>query len=333
MNPRLPSLSALRTFETAARHQSFKKAAEELSVTPVAVTRQVKALEQDLGLDLFTRMHRRVILTEAGRELAVELTEAFRAMRGAVERTRERAGRRLLRIGADRVFGERWLAPRIPAFEKLHPLIEVELTPIDDDEGWIDGVIYYGTALKPGPRLHILFSDTVFPVCSPLLRQGGRRLAVPSDLARHRLLHEGSVDWWQRWLALAGAEEVETTRGSVYLSQGQAYDAAAAGEGVVIGDDILTSGGLLDGTLIRPFDPVFEGGAYALARRGPDGEPAMAAFLDWLTATCRAHKAEMRRHLGLDAAPVDASAGRKKSRLAVRPARTVAGHAEGEQPS
>jgi LysR family glycine cleavage system transcriptional activator len=313
MPQRLPSLSALKTFEAAARHESFKHAAEELAVTPVAVTRQIKVLEENLGLELFTRLHRRVVLTEAGRELAADLTGAFRAVRDAVERTRVRAGRRLLRIGTDHVFAERWLAPRIATFHRQHPLIEVELAPNDDDEGRLDGVIYYGTALKAGPRLHILFSDTVFPVCSPSLRRGGRRLDRPSDLARHRLLHEGSVDWWQRWLAVAGAEEVETTSGAVFLSQGQAYDAAAAGEGVVIGDDILTSPGLIDGTLIRPFGPVFEGGSYALARRGPDGDPAMAAFLDWLTATCRAHKSEMRRRLGLDAAATGKRRSTRKS--------------------
>jgi len=299
MYRRLPSLSALRTFEAAARHESFKHAAEELAVTPVAVTRQVKSLETAIGLPLFSRHHRRVALTEAGRELAGDLAAAFGAISGAVERTRRRAGIRVLRIGTDRIFGERWLAPRLAEFGRRHPGIEVELAPGDDGEAWLDGVIYYGTGLKVGPRRHILFRDTVFPVCSPALVRGRSTLRGPADLARHRLLHEGSVDWWQRWLAAAGAVDVESTSGAIYMSPGRAYDSAVAGEGVVIGNDILTAAELLDGRLVRPFEPFFDGGTYALARHGPDDDQAMATFVRWLVVTCREHKAGMRERLGL----------------------------------
>ena len=109
MSRRIPSLAALRTFEAAARHESFKKAAEELSVTPVAVTRQVKALEQDLGLTLFERSHRKVVATPAARALAAELADAFARIRDAVGHARRHAGRTTLRIGVDRLFAERWL--------------------------------------------------------------------------------------------------------------------------------------------------------------------------------------------------------------------------------
>lgn len=299
MSRRIPSLAALRTFEAAARHESFKKAAEELSVTPVAVTRQVKALEQDLGLTLFERSHRKVVATPAARALAAELADAFARIRDAVGHARRHAGRTTLRIGVDRLFAERWLGPRLDAFHADHPEIAVELVPSEDGSAPLDGVIYYGANLKPSARRHILFRDTVFPVCSPALAQDSPGLREPGDLRRHRLLHEGSVDWWQRWLELAGAEDVETTSGAVFLAAGDAYAAAARGEGVVVGDDILTAGDLLEGRLVRPFATSFEGSTYALARGTGDHGPAMDAFTAWLVDTCRAHKARMRQALGL----------------------------------
>lgn len=299
MPRRLPSLSALRTFEAAARHQSFKHAAQELAVTPVAITRQVKALEAELGLALFVRHHRGVALTEAGRELAAGLGHAFTDLHAAVERTRRRAGLRLLRIGVDRVFGERWLAPRLDAFRRLHPGLDVALTPPDDAEAWLDGVIDYGSHVEPGPRRHLLLRETVFPVCSPALLRGRRPLSAPGDLAHHRLLHEGSIDWWQRWLHVAGADSIEATAGAAYLAPGKAYEAAVAGRGVIIGDDIVTADDLLAGRLVRPFVDVFEGNTYALLCNGPEGDQAMAAFAGWLIEAGRSHKAEMRRHLGL----------------------------------
>lgn len=299
MTSRLPSLSALRTFEAAARHESFKKAAEELSVTPVAVTRQVKALEQDLGFALFERRHRRVVATPAARALAEELAGAFARIRDAVGHARRHSGRTTLRIGVDAIFAERWLGPRLDAFHADHPDIAVELVPSDDSSAHLDGVIYYGANLKPSARRHILFRDTVFPVCSPALVQGAPGLREPGDLRHHRLLHEGSVDWWHRWLELAGAEDVETTSGAVFLGPGEAYVAAARGEGVVVGDDILTAGDLLEGRLVRPFAASFEGSTYALARSPGDHGPAMDTFTTWLADTCRAHKARMRTVLGL----------------------------------
>lgn len=308
MTSRLPSLAALRTFEAAARHESFKKAAEELSVTPVAVTRQVKALEQDLGLALFERHHRRVTVTPAGRALAQELGQAFAIVGRAVARSRLQAGRLTLRIGVDPVFGKRWLAPRLDAFRSRHPTIAVELVWADDSNARLDGVIYYGTNLKPTARRHVLFRDTVFPVCSPALVSGEPGLREPADLARHRLLHEGSVDWWQRWLDLAGLEDVETTSGAVFLASGEAYAAAVRGEGVMVGDDIVSAPELRDGTLMRPFAVTFEGGTYVLARRDPENDEAMDLFAAWLAQACRAHKEEMRRFLDLETRRADAEA-------------------------
>lgn len=303
MPSRLPSLAALRTFEAAARHESFKDAATELAVTPVAVTRQVKALEQQLGLPLFERHHRRVVLTDAGRDLARSLEGAFADMRDAVERMRRRAGRRVLRIGVDRIFAERWLQPRVPAFAALHPEIDLVLVPSDsspDEVGATVASIYYGSRLRSSPHRHLLFRDTVFPVCSPSLLRGPHPLAAPADLRGHRLLHEGSVDWWQRWLAVAGIEDIELTSGPVFVSPGRAYEAAVAGKGIVIGDDIITADDLLDGRLIRPFAAHFDGGTYALAIHGDTSDPALAAFVEWLLATCRAHKARMKAWLGLE---------------------------------
>ncbi len=299
MAARIPSLSALRTFEAAARHESFKLAAQELSVTPVAVTRQVKALEEDLGLALFDRHHRRVVLTAEGAALARELAGAFATIGAAVADARRQAGRLTLRIAVDQSFGERWLAPRLTVFAEAHPAIAVELVAADAPADRLDGVIYYGTNLKPGPRRHILFRDTVFPLCSPALLEGENGLHAPGDLARHRLLHEGSVDWWQRWLDMAGAPEVETTTGAVFLAAGEAYAAAARGEGVVVGDDILTSSDLQQGRLVRPFAATMEGGTYVLARHDPANDEAMDLFVAWLVESCRTHKQTMRRFLGL----------------------------------
>ena len=185
----------------------------------------------------------------------------------------------------------------------MHPDIDLLLVPSDaapDEVGTTAASIYYGSRLRPSPRRHLLFRETVFPVCSPDLARGARPLQQPSDLQGHRLLHEGSVDWWQRWLAVAGIEDIELTSGPVFVSPGKAYEAAIAGQGVVIGDDVVTADDLLAGRLVRPFAPHFDGGTYALAVHGDGGDLALAAFTDWLRTTCRAHKACMKAWLGLE---------------------------------
>ena len=297
MTTRMPSLSALRAFEAAARHESFKDAAAELTVTPVAVTRQIKALEHELGLRLFDRLHRRVALTEAGRELTAELAPAFDAMRRAVARARGRAGRSRLRIGIDGVFAARWLDPRLADFRSQHPEIEVEL--LAPEESGLNGTIYYGAGLAPGENRYVLFRETVFPVCSPALANGQKPLREPADLIHHRLVHEGAVDWWQRWLDAAGVEGIEITSGPVFLSGGKAYEAAVAGQGVVVGDDIVTGDDLAAGRLVRPFATTVEGSSYALVVRPAPDDLALAAFVDWLRAACRSHKQRMKELLGL----------------------------------
>lgn len=300
MASRLPSLSALRAFEAAARHESFKEAAAELAVTPVAVTRQIKALEHELGLRLFDRLHRRVVLTEGGLELLADMALAFQAMHRGVERARQRAGLRRLAIGVDDTFAARWLVPRLEGFRRQHPNVEIELRHQEDNEVELDGTIYYGEVLYPSANRHVLFTETVFPVCSPALAAGPPPLRAPADLARHRLLHEGSgIDWWRRWLEAASLRDIEIGDGVVFPSSNKAYDAAVAGEGAIIGDDIITADDLAAGRLVRLFETTFPGGTYAIVVRDARGDVALSAFVDWLRAAGRAHKQRMKDLLRL----------------------------------
>lgn len=287
------NLYALRAFEAAARHESFKAAAAELAVTPVAVTRHIKWLEDEFGVKLFERLHRGVRLTDDGRELRNELVPAFEAMVRGVEHARQRSGACTLRIGCETAFAKRWLMPRLAAFHNLHPEIHIELE-LQGENDELDGLIFYGFRQRFGRDRHLLFRETVFPMCAPALLEAHTPLARPDDLAGHCLLHDDSDDWWQRWFETAGVRGVKPRRSETFFSHDGLYEAALAGQGVLMGDAMVYGDDLVEGRFVRLFSETLDGNQFIFALRSTSRRRELDIFLAWILDACRAHKTRMK---------------------------------------
>lgn len=267
--PLLP-LNGFRAFEAAARHLSFAKAAEELRVTPAAVSHQVRTLEAYLGLRLFRRAARRVLLTEAGQMLLPDLRDGFERLEAAMARARRLggAGSGVLTITMSPAFAAKWLVPRLERFRERHPDIDVRIDAdarlVDLAAEEVDLGIRYGPGEYPGLETTRLFAaEEVFPVCSPRLLEGPCPLRTPADLAGHTLLHDetatlaGSLPTWRMWLQAAGVDiagiGIDSERGLRFSASAMATQAAIEGQGVLLGRSVIVADDLAAGRLVRPF--------------------------------------------------------------------------------
>jgi LysR family glycine cleavage system transcriptional activator len=303
---RLPPLNALRVFEAAARHLSFKDAAVELSITQAAVSHQVKSLEEFLGVELFRRAGRGVQLTEAARACLPKLREGFDALAAAVETIRERAQESELVITAPPVFTARWLMPRLADFAKREPKVEVHVVGSSKmvDAGALDSLalmnnldlretssgveIHLGLGDYPGYRANRLFGASMALVAAPEI---AATLKHPADLAQHLLLHDDAMDLvaggdaWRKWLAAAGvAERVDGSRGPRFSTNILSLEAASQKLGVALALRPLVDADIRSGRLVEPFEielkPV---GAYFLVCPEVIADrPAVSAFRAWL---------------------------------------------------
>lgn len=295
---RLAPLNALRAFEAAARHLSFTRAARELNVTPAAVGHQVKALEDHLGVALFRRLNRALVLTEAGQAGLPDLQAGFRRLADGVEHIRARETGGQLTVTADPDFAARWLVRRMDRFRALHPEIEIRLDAsvrvVDLAREGVDVGIRYGGGNWKGVRAQRLYADDIFPVCSPCLLHGEHPLRVPADLRWHTLLHEGwggdEEDYsWRMWLRAAGCEELaETVRGPRFAQHNLLIEAAIEGQGVALTTSALVADELANARLVRLFGgsgilPT-EFGYYIVYPREAAARPKVQAFRDWLLA-------------------------------------------------
>ncbi|MCK1344507.1 transcriptional regulator GcvA [Bradyrhizobium sp. CW11] len=269
---RLPPLHALRAFEAAARHLSFKQAAAELAVTPTAISHHVRLLEKTLGVPLFERRTRRVSLTSAGKDLYPVLRESFDAIAEAALRLRTPSARKVVTLSATVAFTARWLVPRVSAFQQANPDIDLRLhasdEPADLHAGVADAAIRYGTGNYPGLKAEKLLRDSFAPVCSPRLK-----LRRPEELATQTLIH---FEWrylrsnnptWPRWLRLAGVGNIRPKANLVFTDESHAIQAAVAGQGVALLSLMLVSDEIKRGTLVQPFKPSLEGYQYWLVYR------------------------------------------------------------------
>ncbi|WP_051248792.1 transcriptional regulator GcvA [Inquilinus limosus] len=297
MARRLPPLNALRAFEAAARHLSFVDAADELAVTPAAVSHQVKALEAHLGLPLFQRLARGLVLTEQGQALAPQLTRGFDRLAEAVARVRADGGQTVLSVTVLPSFAVRWLLPRLGEFRRLNPGIEIEVQAqhqaVDFRRERVDIALRYGRGGWPGLYVERFLDDEVFPVCSPkLLRDGPNPLRRPEDLRHHTLIHDvltgDDEPWvtWQQWLLHFGLDDVDPRRGPRYSDSHMMLEAAASGEGVALGRSSIMADDLTSGRLVRPFpdSQVADYAYHFLCRTDAIDRPAVRAFRDWLVA-------------------------------------------------
>lgn len=312
MTYRLPPLAALRAFESAARHLSFKKAADELHVTPAAISQQIKALESYLGVALFHRLTRALELTAQGVAMLPKVREGFECLALAVDSTR-RAGDGMLTVTAPPSFAARWLVPRLPGFSAAHPEIRLRLASgadsVDrkgealrlDDDSWdlrdagcaVD--IRYGTGNYPGMCVEPLFAPQWFPVCSPRLPSAARPLAVPEDLRHHVLIHDETINdeerqpGWREWLVNAGLDGINAERGPRFSNALLAVEAALEGQGVVLALKPLVAADIAAGRLIVPFE-IGAPSPYAyflVMRKAVADRPAVHAFRDWLLGEVR----------------------------------------------
>jgi LysR family glycine cleavage system transcriptional activator len=294
MNTHLPPLSALRAFEAAARHMSFSKAADELHVTPAAISHQIHALEEDLGVRLFYRMNRSIELTASGRILLPGLTEAFAGIQSSVRRLRAHNDTGTLTVTASPSFAAKWLVLRLHRFQEQCAEVDVRISASDDvvdlTKGDFDIAIRYGSGKYPGLDVELLFTNEVFPACSPQLLTAGPPLRIPADLARHTLIHDQAVErdplvpTWPMWLKAAGVKDVPATAGLTFNNMHLALDAAIAGHGVVLAYSTIAEADLAAGRLVRLFSLALpdQFAYYIVTAPGALERPKVRAFRNWL---------------------------------------------------
>ncbi|GGJ35579.1 LysR family transcriptional regulator [Neoroseomonas lacus] len=289
--PPLP-LNALRAFEAAARHLSFTRAGLELRVTQAAVSHQVKALEEILGVRLFRRLPRGLALTEEGEALLPVLSDAFRSIGATLQRFQGGRLKEVLTIGAVGTFVTGWLLPRLPAFRAAHPHIDLRLMTnnnrVDLAGEGLDGAIRFGDGAWHGTEATRLLAAPLCPLCAPPVAE---RLRRPTDLLRETLLRSYRVDEWEQWFAAVGLG-APNIRGFVFDSSLAMAEAAMLGTGVGLLPARMFEPALREGRLVRPFAAEVTLGAYWLTRlRSRPEAPAMRALRDWLLARLAAEVA------------------------------------------
>jgi LysR family transcriptional regulator, glycine cleavage system transcriptional activator len=294
MNHRLPPLSALRAFEAAARLNSFSKAADELNVTPAAISHQIHALEADLGVRLFERSNRAIAPTPSARLLLPGLSEAFAGIQQAVGRLRAHNDTGTLTVTASPSFAAKWLVLRLHRFQERCDQIDVRISATDEvvdlAKGDFDMGIRYGTGRYPGLEVELLLKNEVFPACSPQLLQRGPPLRSPADLRHHALIHDQAVDrdplvpTWSMWLKAAGVKAVPAAAGLSFSAGHLALDAAIAGHGVVLAYSTIAAADLAAGRLVRLFSLSLPDlfAYYVVTAPGALHRPKVKAFRDWL---------------------------------------------------
>jgi LysR family glycine cleavage system transcriptional activator len=316
---RLPPLNALRAFESAARHLSFKKAAAELHVSPAAISHQIHALESYLGVQLFERLNRGLNLTDVARSALPRISDGFQALRDGADVMRVNDGGITLSVSAGPAFAAKWLVPRLHRFAAAHPGIDVrvsasmqsvdgrhaETQAADEDyetfHAPVDVEIRFGGGSYAGYTVEKLLPVSLTPVCSPKLLTGEQVLRTPQDLRHHALLHDDAVAAldghpdWSVWLRLAGATEVNPVRGSHFTHGALALQAAADGLGVALAMDVLAAQDIAAGRLVAPFAlkvplPL---AYYVVSPGAAAGRPQVVAFREWLLH--EAEGAQMRR--------------------------------------
>jgi LysR family transcriptional regulator, glycine cleavage system transcriptional activator len=290
MPRRLPPLNALKAFEAAARHESFTRAAEELCVTQGAVSHQVKALELELGLKLFSRERQRLVITEAGRSYLEVVRDALDRIAAGTEKLLQRQSGGVLTVSTSPNFAAKWLVHRLGRFTQVHPGIDLRISAslqhIDFVRDDIDLAIRHGDGRAAGLHVTKLCTEELFVVCSPKLLTGKTALRKPADLARHTLLHINDRTDWKRWLDAADAGNVDVSRGPILNQASMAIDAAIDGQGVALARSALAAWDLISGRLVRPFKTALPVpyAYWIVCPRSTASLPKILTFRNWLIA-------------------------------------------------
>ncbi len=298
----IPGLQSLKAFDASARHLNFTRAAAELNVTPAAVSHQIKELEEAIGVPLFQRTSRHMQLTRQGQILKPAIGDALEGLTRALQKLRQVENPTQVRVTASPSIAAKWLVPRIDRFLQEVPgadvRIDVSSEPLDFDREDIDVAIRFGDGVYPGLVVEKLFHDTLFPVCSPDLLKGTKKLREPKDLLQFTLIH---LDWeaqgavwpnWRMWMLAAGVKDFNDTRGLHFSQTSLAVQAAVDGHGVALGDSTLVADDLASGRLVKPFELSLSSPAqfayHLITRRDPAERPMTKAFRNWIIAEAAA---------------------------------------------
>ena len=289
----LPPLNALHTFEVAARHLSFQQAAEELDVTPTAVSHQIKVLEEHLRVTLFRRRPRPLALTEAGQLLYPAVRESLHAIATAIAQLTKTPESNTLTVSVTTVFAAKWLVPRLSEFQQAHPDIDLRLQTSNDvvdlNKQTVDLAIRYGKGNYPGFTVRKLMSDVFLPVCNPRLLEGKHLIKKPDDLVHYPLLHFEWIHFgtdapdWKNWFILTKLNDIDPNRGLTFDEESLAIQAAIAGQGIALCSNIHVADDLALGFLVQPLDVLLDGFNYsAVYLENHSKEPLILTFVDWL---------------------------------------------------
>jgi LysR family glycine cleavage system transcriptional activator len=289
----LPSLNGLRAFEAAARHMSFTHAAAELNVTQTAISHQIRRLEDQIGIKLFIRRNRTLLLTSDAQAYLPSIRSAFDDLRQSTARLCRSSHEGLLTVSTTASLATKWLVSRVAAFQDANPGIEIRITTsahlVDFRREQVDMAVRYGRGHWPGLQARWLMAEHIFPVCSPVLLGGAKPLRRSQDLAHHTLLHTTvSREDWQLWLTAAGLPlSIATQRGLTFDQGFMAIQAAMEGLGVALGRTHLVEADIAAGRLIAPFDMVLpqDAGYYVVAPEATAEAPKIALFRKWLMAS------------------------------------------------
>jgi LysR family glycine cleavage system transcriptional activator len=254
---RLPPLNAIKAFNAAARSESFTRAAEELNVTPGAVSHHVKALEALLGIKLFNRERQRLILTELGHEYLTVIRDALDRIALGTERLVQRRSSRNLTVSTSPDFAAKWLVHRLGRFAESHPEIDLRISAtahhVDFAREDVDLAIRHGDGNWAGLAVERLCSERLFPVCSRKLVSGHKRITNARDLLKFPLLRLGDWATWRRWFEAAGVSDF-VAHGPIVNRASMLIDAAVDGQGVALARTTLAAWDLINGRLVRPID-------------------------------------------------------------------------------
>jgi LysR family transcriptional regulator, glycine cleavage system transcriptional activator len=289
MARRLPPLNALKAFEAAARSESFTRAADELNVTQGAVSHQVKALEETLGLKLFNRERQRLIITEAGREYLAVVRDALDRIALGTERLLQRQSSGVLTVSTSPDFAAKWLVMRLGRFVEAHPDIDLRVSATthyaDFAREDVDVAIRHGDGNWPGLDVTKLYSERLFPVCSPKLALGRNRITKASDLLKFPLLRLEDGKNWKRLFEAAGVTDA-VAPGPVLNRASMLIDAAIDGQGIALARTALVAWDLINGRLVRPIDATLRmaNTYWIVCPKAASAVPKIARFRDWVLA-------------------------------------------------
>ena len=288
MRKRYPPLNALRAFEAAAKHLSFTKAADELFVTQAAISHQIKLLEDYLHMKLFLRKNRTLLLTEEGQAYYLDVKDIFAHIHDATEKLMSKGAKGAITIGMPASFASQWLVPRINLFTTLYPDIDVRIKAVDFDENYIDEsidvAVYYGRGRWANLHSTKLQTETLTPLCSPLLLQGDKALNSLDDLAKHTLLHDASRSVWKQWLSHFKLTHINVNQGPIFSHSMLVLQAAALGQGIALGNTLLAKPDLDSGRLIAPFAESYDAkdGFYLVSEAAFADQEKITIFREWI---------------------------------------------------